>query len=298
MGRAATGGKRIFEAAFGPASDQQRRRRDPEVNMAESVPSAILGILARSPVFQVAPAAELERLASRCVFQRYRRGSEIVRRGAAGDALIVIGRGRIKGILPSPAADGEFLMGLFWPGDVIGEVAVFENPVRAGGAVAITETEVAFVPRAELLPLLERRPAVALRLVETLCYKLRIALDMSLSLRFLDLPSRFYQRLAYLARFESRPEGTGLRILHGLSQQELADSIGASREALNKLIAEWKRAGLLECGRGYIVVTDPGALALRLPASVRQESILGSIEVGGLPPMPGAATWQNEAARI
>lgn len=244
--------------------------------MPERSTDSALGILSRSRIFQAAPSADLERLAPRCLFERYRRGSPIARRGAPGESLIVLGRGRVKGTLPSPDAEGEFVIGIFWPGDVFGEIAVFDRQARAGSAVAITEVEVAFVPRADLLALLERRPAVAIRLAEALCDKLRAALNLSLSMRFLDVPSRFYERLLYLGRFDSRREGNGVRIQHGLSQQELADSIGASREALNKVIADWKRAGLIEWGRGYVVVPDPALLAERIPPAVRHESILGS----------------------
>lgn len=243
--------------------------------MADRPTDNALGILSRSRVFQGVPSADLERLAARCACERYRKGAVISRRGNPGEALTVLGRGRVKATLPSPGAEGEFLVAMFWPGDVFGEAAVFENLARPATGIAITEVEVAFVPRAELLTLIERRPAVSLRLIEALCEKLRTALDLSLSMRFLDVPSRFYQRLLYLARFDSRRDGDGVRIHHGLSQHELADSIGASREALNKVIAEWKRSGLLEWGRGYVVVRDPSLLAQRIPPEVRSETILG-----------------------
>lgn len=222
-----------------------------------------------SPIFQVAPSADLERLAARCLCERYRRGAEIVRRGAPGDALGVLGRGRVKTLLPSPDGEGEFIVAMFWSGDVFGEIAAFEQPSYGASTIAITECEVAFVPRGDLLSLLERRPAVAVRLLEALASKLRAAFDLSLSMRFLDVPSRFYQRLLYLSRFDSRPDGNAVRIQHGLSQQELADSIGASREALNKVISDWKKAGLIEWGRGHIIVRDPANLAQRIPPSAR-----------------------------
>jgi len=242
--------------------------------MSESPTTVSLGILSRSRVFQAVPSGDLERLASRCSYERYRRGAVIMRLGDPGDALLVVGRGRVKATLPSPNADGEFIIGLLWPGDVMGELAVFDRNARAISAVAVTEAEVLFVPRTELMTLLERRPAVATRLLETVCEKLRTALELSLSIRFLDVQSRFYRRLIHLGRYDSRRDGSGIRIQHGLSQRELADSIGASREALNKLFGEWKRAGLLEYGRGFVVVRDPAALTMRLPPSLRQDPIL------------------------
>jgi CRP-like cAMP-binding protein len=255
--------------------------------MGEAASNLSLGILSRSRVFQGIPSGDLERLAPRCTLERYRRGAVIVRLGEPTNSLIVVGRGRVKGSLPSPNGDAEFIVSLFWPGDVFGEVAVFDNQARAGCAIAVTECEILFVPRAELFAMMERRPTIAIRLAESLCDKLRTALDLSLSLRFLDVPARFYRRLLYLGRFDSRREGSGIRIHHGLSQRELADSIGASREALNKLFGEWKRAGLLEYGRGYVVVTDPAALSMRVPPAIRQGPMIEACEAG--PAEAGAA---------
>ena len=255
--------------------------------MSDSTSAISLGILSRSRVFQAAPVAELERLAPRCTFQRYRAGAEIAYRGGPGDALGVIGRGCAKGTLPSPSANGELIIAIYVPGEIFGEPPLFDIRPRATTVSAITEAEVTFVPKTDLLSLLDRRPGVSIRLLEAVCDKLRGALDLSLSIRFLDLPSRFYQRLLYLSRYDSIQDGNGVRIHHGLSQQELADSIGATREALNKLISEWKRSGLLDYGRGYIVVSDPAALAQRLPAAIRQDAIFGPREIGhGIVPDP------------
>lgn len=245
-----------------------------------------LAILRRSWVFQVAPASDLERLAARGSVERYRRGARITQRGSSGESLFVLSRGRVKGTLPSPDADGEFLVGLFWPGDVFGEVSIFDKAALLGSSFAITDTELLVLPRAEVLGLLERRPAVSIRLMGSICDKLRTALDLSLSLRFLDIPARFYQRLLYLARFDSSADGNGVRIQHGLSQHELADSIGASREALNKVIGEWKRDGLIEWSRGYLVIKDPAKLADRMPAGLRKELIAGPTGTNGFGPWP------------
>ena len=240
--------------------------------MAEKPVNPCLGILSRSRVFQAAPCADLEGLALRCVVERYRRGEQIVQRGVPGDALVVVGRGRAKATLPAPGADAELVVSLLWPGDLFGEAELFDRQVRTATAIAVTEVEVAFVPRIEFLALLERRPAVAVRLAEALCDKLRIAREMTISLRFLDIPSRLYRQLLYLGQYDSRPEAGGVHIQHGLSQQELADSIGASREALNKIISDWKRAGVLEWGRGFVVLPDPGALQRRLPHALRSHA--------------------------
>lgn len=261
--------------------------------MAATLAETVFSVLSTSRVFKAAPIADLERLASRCGCERYRRGAEIPRRGTTAEGLAVLGRGRVKGTFPSPGSEGEFVVAMYWPGDVFGEISVFDRQTMTGSSVAVTETEVVIVPRGELLSLLERRPAVAICLVETLCEKLRLALDLSLSMRFLDIPSRFYQKLVYLGRFDSRREGMAVRIQHGLSQQELADSIGASREALNKVISEWKRAGLLEWGRGFVVIRDPATLARLLPVTIRHLPTFGVSPLESVEPRALVDDWST-----
>lgn len=187
-----------------------------------------LAVLQQSWLFQPLPAVEREWLAPRCTLVRYRRGARIVRRGVAGQALYVIAEGRMKGTLTAPVGDGEFVIALLWPGDTFGECSVLECHEALGNAVAMTEVQLLAVPRADMLALLERCTPLRLRLLGAMVDKFRTALDLHISLRSLDVPTRLYQRILYLARFESRQDGDGLHIRHGLSQQELADSIGVS----------------------------------------------------------------------
>lgn len=252
-----------------------------------------LAVLDGSWLFQAATAADREWLALRCTLVRFRRGAKIVRRGVPGRCLYVVAQGRVKGTLPSPVGDGEFLIGLVGPGEVFGEASLMENSAALGNALAMTDTQLLEVPRNDLLALMERRPALLQRMTGSMVEKLRTAMDLSLSLRFLDVPSRLYQRLLYLARFGCIPENGGFRIPHGLSQQELADSIGASREALNKVIGDWRREGLVEWGRGFLVVRDPAVLAARMPAYLRREDVLGAAPSPGLGPWPA---WSPMAA--
>lgn len=246
-----------------------------------------LSFLAQSWLFQAATGSDREWLAPRCTVVRYRRGARVVGRGVPGQFLYVVGQGRVKGTLPSPMADGEFVIALLWPGDTFGEASVLEQSAAFGNAMAMTDVQLLAVPRADLLEVLARRPELMLRLMGAMADKLRMALDLNLGLRFLDIPARLYRRLLYLARFDSRRETDGLVIRHGLSQLEMADSIGASREALNKVIAEWKREGLVEWKRGNVVIRDTEALTRRMPDFVRSEDFFG------VQSLPGQAPWPS-----
>jgi CRP/FNR family transcriptional regulator, cyclic AMP receptor protein len=247
------------------------------VVMQESPNELIVSSLSRCRVFQTLGPAEIGRLAMRCCYERFRRGTIIVRNSSDHDTqeqLVVIGRGRVKVSLASPTADGELIVGLLGSGEVFGEPNLFDGEAKVLLAVALADTEVLFVPRRDLLSIIEKSPAVALCLLESVCEKLRLAVEMSLCIRYLDVQARFYRRLQHLGRYDASLDGDGVRIQHALSQRELADSIGVSREALNKLFGEWKRAGLVAYGRGYIVVKDPSGLAQRLPPALRNGGLI------------------------
>lgn len=200
-------------------------------------------------------------------------------------SLFVVASGRVKGSIPAPDSDVQFTVGIFWPGDVFGELGVFGDGPLAGNCVALTEVEIVAVSKRELNNVLVRRPLLAIRFIENLCDKLRTALRFTLALSYLDVRSRLYLRLHYLGRFDAIRDDNGVRIQHGLSQRELADSIGASREALNKLLGEWKRAGLIDYGRGSLVVRDATGLAMRMPPRVRQDVVFEAT------PSSSLGTW-------
>jgi len=232
-----------------------------------------LAILQQSRLFRAVPSVEREWLAPRCTIVRFSRGARIQRRGVPGQALYVVSQGRVKATLSSPVGDGEFFIGMNGVGDTFGECSVLECPDSIGNAVAMTDVQLLAVPRADVLALLERCPALRLRLLEAMADKLWSAVNLNVSLRSLDVPTRLYQRVLLLARSGFSQHDDGLHIQHGLSQQELADSIGVSREALNKVIAEWRRDGLVEWGRGFLLVRDLARLSARMPAGVRRDGI-------------------------
>lgn len=244
--------------------------------MASQSPSSIrLGWLRACWVFQPAPLSQLTVLAEAAHTRHFARRAEIQRRGSPADHLLVLARGRAKICLPSPDNGSEYLVALATEGSVFGEVAFFDELARASSLIALSDCEVVAVPRRWFAPFLEANPAVASRLLALTTDKLRMSLELIHTNRFLDMSARFYRRLQYLALVDSRVTEEGLRIDHGLAQYDLANSIGASREAFNKLISRWRHEGLVDYGRGYLVVRDGAALARCLPPGSREDSVLG-----------------------
>lgn len=244
--------------------------------MASLSPSSIrLGWLRSCWVFQPATLPQLTTLAEVSQTRHFARRAEIQRRGSPADHILLLARGRAKICLPSPDNGGEYLVAVATEGSLFGEIAFFDELTRAASLVALSDCEVVAIPRRWFAPFIETNPLAASRLLAITCDKVRLSLELIHTNRFLDMSARFYRRLQYLALVDSRMTDEGLRIDHGLAQYDLANSIGASREAFNKLISRWKQEGLVDYGRGYLVIRDGAALAQCLPPGCRQESILG-----------------------
>lgn len=224
-------------------------------------------ILASSSVFSDLDPGELQAVAADGTILRVRRGEVLTRHGEMVDSLVVIGSGRLKAVMPAADSLPGLMLGVFGPGDMIGEIGLFGDVPRIGSHIAVVDSTVLVLPKDVVLALADRRPPVLKKVLELVCRKFTLAADPGLWLRAYDLPLRFLRRLQHLVERDAVADGDGLRIHHGLSQQELADSIASSREALNRLMSDWKEAGLIDYGRGFIVVRDPARIAKLLPGS-------------------------------
>jgi CRP-like cAMP-binding protein len=235
-----------------------------------------LGWLRECWIFQAAPVEQLSVLADTATTQRYPRGCEIQRRGDPPSQLLVLARGRAKVCLPSPDHGSEFLVSVASNGSVYGGAPAIQGLPKAAGLIALEDSEFVTVPNPAFREFLEANPPVATRLLAVTTERLGLLMELLHTTRFLDLPSRLYRRLQHFALLQSRRVEDGLYIDHGLHQYDLANSVGASREALNKLLSKWKARGLLDHGRGYITVRDPERLILQVPHLQRVESVFGS----------------------
>lgn len=185
-------------------------------------PATSLEILSSSAILRAAPWADVERLAQRSTVRRYRRGSVILARGTVWDSLLVVGRGLGKATAISPGDEAGLVLSILRPGDIFGENSLFNRMPVPLSLIAISESDVALVPHADVITLMERRPAIAIAIASSLCEKMRFAVQMTVALRFLDASSRLHQRLQLLSGFDSWRVGAAIRIQHGLTQQELA----------------------------------------------------------------------------
>jgi CRP-like cAMP-binding protein len=154
------------------------------------------------------------------------------------------------------------ILNIIGSAEVVGEIALLDGGPRSADATAVRHTRALVLSRRDLMALLESEPSVTRSLLLVLCDRLRRTTSFVEDAVLQTLPARLLHRVQTLARSYGRAEvgRLGLRIEHGLSQQELGDSIGASRVSVNKQLNAWRAEALLDFGRGFVVVHDMARL--------------------------------------
>lgn len=213
-----------------------------------------VGALGGSALFAALDADAQEALRRSMVEVKLSRGQVLFSEGDPGDRLYVVTQGKIK--LGRTAADGrENLLAVLGPGEMFGELSLFDPGPRTATATAITSATLSGLGHDDLQPWLHDRPEMASRLLGAMARRLRRTNEAMGDLVFRDVPGRVAKALLDMAaRFGVSAED-GLRVTHDLTQEELAQLVGASRETVNKALADFAARGFLRLeGRGVVIL--------------------------------------------
>ncbi len=199
--------------------------------------------------------AELDKVLALARVTRFTAREIVWRKGDPGNGMMAVLAGHIK--LSAQAANGKDLaFGIVKPGEIFGEIALLDGQERAVDATALDDCEILFIDRRDFIPFLANHPGISIRLMTALCARLRRTSQM-VEDSALGLSPRLARNLLHLADCHGRPAaGGGLQINLGLSQQELGELIGMSRESVNKQLGRWRRQGLIAVERRSIVIRD------------------------------------------
>jgi len=193
---------------------------------------------------------------------RLRRGEVLFREGDAGDKLYVVIEGKVK--MGRTSADGrENLLSVIGPGQMFGELSLFDPGPRASTVTGVTDTLLLALGQEELMTWLSGRPEVARGLLLQLASRLRHANEAVADLVFSDVPGRVAKALLDLARRFGKPTADGIDVHHDLTQEELAQLVGASRETVNKALADFAHRGWIRLEQRAVIVLDVERLAHR-----------------------------------
>jgi CRP-like cAMP-binding protein len=221
-----------------------------------------VGPLGSSPLFAALDPEAQEALRHRMHDIKLGRGETLFSEGDPGDKLYVVTTGKVK--LGRTAADGrENLLAVLGPGEMFGELSLFDPGPRTATATAVTATTLSGLGHEALDPLLNQRPEVAGRLLAALARRLRRTNEAMADLIFSDVPGRVAKALLDLAQRFGVETSDGLRVTHDLTQEELAQLVGASRETVNKALADFASRGFLRLDGRAVVILDLERLTRR-----------------------------------
>jgi CRP/FNR family cyclic AMP-dependent transcriptional regulator len=219
-------------------------------------------VLRRAPLFEGLDEESARALRRQMTEVKLSRGEHLFLEGDQGDRLYVVLDGKIK--LTRAATDGrESLWSVLGPGEMFGELSLFDPRPRTSTASAVTDATVAALGDEALRPWLMDRPDVSMHMLRALARRLRRANDVTADLVFTDVPGRVAKNLLDLAdRFGER-DNAGLHVHHDLTQEELAQLVGASRETVNKALADFAARGWLQISARSVLILDTERLRRR-----------------------------------
>jgi CRP/FNR family cyclic AMP-dependent transcriptional regulator len=215
----------------------------------------VTSLLAGTELFEGLDDEVIEQLSEQATQQTLRRNDVIFAEGDESDALFVVSTGRVA--IANKSVDGrESVVALMEPGDLFGEMALFDGRGRSAEARALEQSVVVSIPFAPIRKLYEDHPEQLWRVVRLLAGRIRNMDEALADAVFLDVTGRTAKRLLELA-------GDKDEFVLPITQEELAGMVGASRERVNKAIAAFIRLGWIQQIDRRYVITNRRQLEIR-----------------------------------
>lgn len=216
-------------------------------------------LLAQVPVFEALGPPELARVADVAVTRTFPRGQVIFREGDASDTCYVVRSGHARAVRENP--DGrQIALAHFGPGDIFGELAMFDDENRSATVETLDDVEAIAILGADMRRLLREHPDIAVKLVSALGRRLREANERLSRQSFQTVQSRVAGVLGQLVRQAQAEGAMDADVLVTVTQAEIAQLAGSSRESASRFLAVLERAGVISQGRGRLTVHEPAAL--------------------------------------
>jgi CRP/FNR family transcriptional regulator len=218
-----------------------------------------IALLRAVPVFSELGEDELARVAEVAVPRQFVAGEVVFREGDESSTCYVVRNGRARAVREHP--DGRSItLANFGPGDIFGELAMFDDERRSATIETLEDTEAIAILGGDMRRLLSEHAEIAVKLLASLGRRLRETNERLARQSFQTVQSRVASVLMQLvagAQSEGAEQGD---VLITSTQASLAQLAGSSRESASRFLAVLERAGIITQGRGKLVVHDPGAL--------------------------------------
>ncbi|MDR0432649.1 MAG: Crp/Fnr family transcriptional regulator [Bifidobacteriaceae bacterium] len=221
-----------------------------------------ISVIDDTPLFAGIDPLERAELLAGATVTHLSRGEVLFRQGDSGDTFYIVVVGKMK--LGRQAADGrETLIAVLGPGEMIGELTLFDPGPRTATAVAIADAELSALSHYQLSRWIETHPTLATHLLSALARRLRRTNEILGDLVFHDVPGRMARAILDLSQRFGSPADRGTYVRHDLTQEELAQLVGASRETVNKALSGFAQRGWIRLDGRALTVLDPERLQRR-----------------------------------
>jgi CRP-like cAMP-binding protein len=219
----------------------------------------VAALLAQVPAFEQLGPAELSAVAAVAVPRSFVAGEAVFREGDASSTCYVVREGHARAIREH--IDGrQITLATFGPGDIFGELAMFDDERRSATVEAIDDLDALAILGGDMRRLMHEHADIAVKLAVSLVRRLRAANERLARQSFQTVQSRVAAVLAQLVD-QARIEGAEARDVEiTATQADLAKLAGSSRESASRFLAVLERAGVISQGRGRLTVHDPDAL--------------------------------------
>lgn len=219
-------------------------------------------VVRKAPLFTALDDAAAVSLRVSMDSVKINKGAILFKEGDSGEHVYVIVEGKLK--LGTSSGDGrENLLSILGPGEMFGELSLFDPGPRTSTATAVTDARLLSLSHAKLIPWLRENPDVSLQLLARLAQRLRRTNEAVGDLVFSDVPGRVAKALIDLGERFGKQTAEGLFVQHELTQEELAQLVGASRETVNKALADFAGRGWLRLDGRAVLITDLERLTKR-----------------------------------
>ena len=223
---------------------------------------SVAAALQQTAIFGALRDSALRELAEACLQRSYRRDQFLWYEGDPGDYLVVILQGLVKVTVTSRWGD-EMLLATLGPSDVVGELSVIDGGVRSASVVALKPTTGIVIGRTPLIAFMQGSPELLDVLLRSMGALIRRLTERATDLVFLDLAARVAKLLLREAEERGDEQRQGVPLDLGLTQTELAQMVGASRPAVNRVLQTMAARGSISIIGRKIIIRDPTALRRR-----------------------------------
>jgi CRP/FNR family transcriptional regulator len=217
-----------------------------------------VGLLSRVSLFSELSRAELERISRVAIPRSFPAGVRVFHEGDQSDACYLVRSGDLRVTREHP--DGRAIaLATLGPGDIFGELAMLDGEARSASVETLTDSGLLALPATDFRRLLAEHSQISVKLIAALTRRLRETNERVARQSFQTVPSRVAGVLTQLIAEEAAPDGrSGVTIR--MTQADLAQLAGTSRESVSRFLATLERAGVVRVGRGRVTVVEPRRL--------------------------------------